>query len=460
MRGNYDASSRDSAVGRFEHEVPEGAQGVPAQTSASPAEHGGSADGVCRNKDSPTDTTRPGSWLASATDLLVLLRSAVTSLALLVLATVLGIATWKQLFEPSSVLVEPLTIQSLPTDDTRESLALTQLLLVEIERIQTMAETTHEAQGYFAEVQRTDLEIPGAELSFRGMIRFLRENLTDRPAIRIGGSLVADSNGYALSMRVDDGRGYVAEVGPDVALRPLLREAAAVVVGHLEPYILARYYYKTDDWDKAGIACERTLATYPARDDKWAHQLIGHIALKRGHLWRALDSYSRGQKLDPAWPNAYNNMGWALLRLNRHEEAERMFREAIARDRERTYAAPRNNWGVLALSRGDYGEAVELFKSALGMEPYWSNPYYNLTRALFRIGEYADAVAACQRAIELRRTWSDAHVVCGRVRVASGDLHGAIDAFDAAVALKHGKSASLRQKAASLRKRVEGERGD
>ena len=75
----------------------------------------------------------------------------------------------------------------------------------------------------------------------------------------------------------------------------------------------------------------------------------------------------------------YNNLARALYETGGREEAEGLYREAIARDPE--YATAHYNLGMLLYLSGDVGEATGHLRAAVRLLPDWQAAKEALTAA-------------------------------------------------------------------------------
>jgi tetratricopeptide (TPR) repeat protein len=99
----------------------------------------------------------------------------------------------------------------------------------------------------------------------------------------------------------------------------------------------------------------------------------------------------------PDNPRARHNLGLALDRAGRSDEAVAEFRAAIAR--QPTHAFAHFEIGRIALLAGRWGEAVDAFAAALGADPRFVDARVNLARALVRLGRLDEAAAHYRQAL-------------------------------------------------------------
>jgi tetratricopeptide (TPR) repeat protein len=101
-------------------------------------------------------------------------------------------------------------------------------------------------------------------------------------------------------------------------------------------------------------------------------------------LPRAISLLRKAVELDPEYAMAHSELGWALRRLNKNEEAEHHLRRAIELDESDAWA--HIYLGNLLWEKRDLSSAEELFKRAIDLWPNSSIPYWCL--AIFY--EYQD----------------------------------------------------------------------
>lgn len=125
--------------------------------------------------------------------------------------------------------------------------------------------------------------------------------------------------------------------------------------------------------------------------------------LKRNHVWRDSESLWSNALTHPSVAlNAagpHNNLGSALLKQGRTDEAERHFRGALKVDPD--YAPAHLNLGIILHRRGRPAEAVEQFRRALKSEPNNARIHVALGDVMLIGKRFDEAVAAYERALEI-----------------------------------------------------------
>jgi tetratricopeptide (TPR) repeat protein len=125
---------------------------------------------------------------------------------------------------------------------------------------------------------------------------------------------------------------------------------------------VAEVYYLEREWRAACHYYERALQSELAREIPALNFQAGYTygALKKHKL--AESYYRRCLKNDSEFPSAGNNLGWALYRQGRFEEALAIFEECIARNVDGDH--PRKNKARTLARLGRFAEAVEVWKLA------------------------------------------------------------------------------------------------
>ncbi len=136
-------------------------------------------------------------------------------------------------------------------------------------------------------------------------------------------------------------------------------------------------------------------APEPARDD-WHAQAA---ELERSNAEHALLAYERAVAAEPMRLDARINLGRLLHELERFDEAEQAYRDALAIVRsERNYSDRRDaallhfNFGVLLDDFDRADEAVAQYQAALRADPELADAHYNLALLFEELGEAKQAL--------------------------------------------------------------------
>lgn len=124
----------------------------------------------------------------------------------------------------------------------------------------------------------------------------------------------------------------------------------------------------------------------------------------------------------------------AFHRAGRHDDAERIYRSVLTRDR--TDGQAQNLLGLLLVGTGRPEEGLELMRQSVKRVPKSSHFHINLAEALQSLGRLAAAEDAAKRAINLAPS-ADAHCKLGFVLTRRGRLKAALGQFERATQLSH-----------------------
>ena len=180
------------------------------------------------------------------------------------------------------------------------------------------------------------------------------------------------------------------------------------------------------------VASEKAAELLP--DDTVAHNNLGNALGRAGRLDEAIASYRRALALEPSFAEAHNNLGNALLDLGRLDEAEASCRRAI--ELRLNYAEAHHSLGNVLLARGQVRAAAASYRRALELQPNFADAHNHLGNALFDLGRLEEAMASYRRALTLKPDCSEAYNNLGSVLRGIGQLEEAMACFRRAIALK------------------------
>ena len=132
---------------------------------------------------------------------------------------------------------------------------------------------------------------------------------------------------------------------------------------------------------------------------------LGQIETERGNLEQARRYYIVAVQLHPDTTAAYNNLGHLLLKLNRIDEADAVFREALAQDE--TLASAAFGRGAVGARRGHLAIAQRFYERAIQHAPHEPIFHKSLADVLRDMGDVREAEAAETR---YRRTLAERYL--------------------------------------------------
>jgi Flp pilus assembly protein TadD len=174
-------------------------------------------------------------------------------------------------------------------------------------------------------------------------------------------------------------------------------------------------------------AAQRSWATATALSALGVGVLLCLILLSReqSQIWRSSEALWVHALSHEASRShiAHNNLGRALERQGRFEEARREFTEAVRLNPD--YAEAHSNLGLILGSQGRFAEARAEFSEALRLKPTFADAHINLGVVLIRQGEREAAEAEFTEALRLQPDAADAHYNLGVVLLQQGRLEPA-----------------------------------
>jgi tetratricopeptide (TPR) repeat protein len=180
-----------------------------------------------------------------------------------------------------------------------------------------------------------------------------------------------------------------------------------------------------------------TVARWAAPTALWAAALLalGYATVARNRDYRSmLAIYQDTVDKRPQNPVARNNLGFALVKLEKTVEAIPQYREALRLNAD--YAEAHNNLGTALAKLGKPEEAIEHFLAALRGKPEFAMAYNNLGLALVDLGRTDEALAHYRQALRLKPDDADVHYNLGIAVAALGKTSQAIQHYQRALRLK------------------------
>ncbi len=172
---------------------------------------------------------------------------------------------------------------------------------------------------------------------------------------------------------------------------------------------LATAYHRNRQLDAADIWFQKAIKG--AGEDAPAawYVALGQIETERGNLEQARRYYSVAVQLHPDTTAAYNNLGHVLLKLNRIDEADAVFRQALVQDE--TLASAAFGRGEVGVRRGQLAVAQRFYEDAIQHAPHEPTFHKSLAEVLRHLGndKAAKVVEARYRRTLAERYLRQAH---------------------------------------------------
>jgi len=132
------------------------------------------------------------------------------------------------------------------------------------------------------------------------------------------------------------------------------------------------------------------------------------VSLHRGkETAKAVQSYRKALESDPAFTEAYNNLGLLYQELGEFDKAQEAYQKSA--EINPRYEKAYNNLGILFLVRGREDEALEAFQRALTINPNNVESHINLGILYKRRRQPHQAIESYQRALSVQPLHGEAH---------------------------------------------------
>ena len=158
---------------------------------------------------------------------------------------------------------------------------------------------------------------------------------------------------------------------------------------------LAAAYHRNKEFDDADTWFQKAIKGAGENAPAPWYVALGQIETERGNLEQARRYYIVAVQLYPDTTAAYNNLGHVLLKLNRIDEADAVFREALAQDN--TLASAAFGRGEVGARRGQLAVAQRFYERAIQHAPHEPAFHKALAEVLRKIGDSDGAEAAQAR---------------------------------------------------------------
>jgi tetratricopeptide (TPR) repeat protein len=166
------------------------------------------------------------------------------------------------------------------------------------------------------------------------------------------------------------------------------------------------------DFAAAEEKYRQAVALSPEQED--LHYNLGIALARQGKADEAKKHYEKALELFPDYAEAQNNLGNLLLSQNKMDEAIALFRQAIENSPENP--SFRNNLGTALARQQMIPEAIAEFQEAVRLAPDYAEARVNLANALLASGKPDEAVAQLNEALRLKPDYKPALQTLQRAR--------------------------------------------
>ena len=220
---------------------------------------------------------------------------------------------------------------------------------------------------------------------------------------------------------------------PDLLVRWPLRSiavpaAAGLVISGCAITAWAQLQYWESGTALWAHALEVTTGNY------LAHNNLGNALARQGRFDEAIVQFSEALRIKPDYSFAHNNLGNALARQGRVSEAIEHYSEALRI--EPGYAEAHNNLGIVLADQGKLDEAIAHYSEALRTKPDYADAHNNLGIALVKHGREDEGIHEFSEALRIKPDYAEAHNNLGRILANQGRVSEAISQYSEALRIK------------------------
>ena len=146
-------------------------------------------------------------------------------------------------------------------------------------------------------------------------------------------------------------------------------------------------YYQTKQYDNAEKLAVSITKEFPEHPFTW--KVLAAALKQNGRIDESLVASQKSVQLDPQDAEAYYNLGIVMQDLGRLEEAEAIYKKAIAlKPDHKTH----NNLGIVMQELGRLDEAEASYKKAITLKPDFIQAIKNRWLLLFSQKRYEEAL--------------------------------------------------------------------
>ena len=165
-----------------------------------------------------------------------------------------------------------------------------------------------------------------------------------------------------------------------------------------------------------------------------AHNNLGVALVRLDKLQEATGQFEQALRIEPEYAVAHNSLGVVFIRLGRTQEAITQLEQAVRIKPE--FAEAHNNLGIALERAGRVQEALRHFEQALRLAPDYSDAHNNLAAALFRLGRLPEAIGHYEQVLRIEPDNAAAHYNLGVALEQTGKLNEAIGHYEQALRIK------------------------
>jgi len=152
------------------------------------------------------------------------------------------------------------------------------------------------------------------------------------------------------------------------------------------------------------------------------HYWLSRIDYSEFHYTSAISEAKEALQLDAKFTRAHEQLGLCYEALEQNDLAIQSFMNAVTLNHSAKHPSPQPplSLGALLFKLNRLQEAETYFREALLYDPRFSRAYFQLGMVLEKEGKDSEAIQQLRRAVSLDSSYAEAHYVLGRVLERSG----------------------------------------
>jgi tetratricopeptide (TPR) repeat protein len=159
-------------------------------------------------------------------------------------------------------------------------------------------------------------------------------------------------------------------------------------------------YFQLHHWQNSLTLFQHALDV--TEDSYTTHLHIADSLCEQNRLDEAIGEYQKCLQRIPNDPDALNNLGIALGKQGKFDEAIKCFTEAL---RIKPDAAAHTNIGYALALQGNLDEAAVHLAEALRLDPHFAQAHYYFGQVLAQRGKINEAITHFEEALRLKPDW-------------------------------------------------------
>ncbi|MEL7123806.1 MAG: tetratricopeptide repeat protein, partial [Bacteroidota bacterium] len=227
-----------------------------------------------------------------------------------------------------------------------------------------------------------NIEVLGIGVTMNSIMYYI-QSMFGKETKKITGELTDLDNEIALTLRQT---GFPPETyieiyeegGKTKAIIKVIQEAAKSILRKSDPYRMAVYHYKKEDYFQTQEIIQDIIGQTP-QEAAWGYLAWGNMLNQQDKPKEAAKKFKQATEIDPKFRSAWTNWGWTLFGIQDYEGALNKFEKAVEIEPKSGHL--HNAMGLTLKMMGKYEEADRSYAKAVEVEPdvfYWYNNWSNL----------------------------------------------------------------------------------